>query len=60
MARKSLNAMKGVKVTTVFHENKPKSNTRYGTKERAEQINNCLNCTKPVSECKGDCYKKNK
>ncbi len=60
MVRKSLNAMKGVKVTTVFHENKSKRKIRYGTSESAEQINNCLNCTKPVSECKGDCYGKDR
>lgn len=58
MVRKSLNAVKGIKVNTVFHGKKYNSQKHYGTAESEERIMNCLNCTKPAKDCKGDCYGK--
>lgn len=56
MVRKSLNAIKGVKVKTVFHERQHNPHKHNGTAERQERIDKCLNCTKPAKECKGDCW----
>lgn len=56
MVRKSLNALNGVKVKTVFHERQHKPHKHHETGESQERIAKCLNCTKPARECKGDCW----
>lgn len=56
MARKSLNALKGVKGKTVFHETQHNPRKHHRTSESQGKIDKCLNCTKPAKECKGDCY----
>ena len=56
MVRKSLNALNGVKVKTVFHERQHKPHKHHETGESQERIEKCLNCKKPARECKGDCW----
>lgn len=56
MVRKSLNA---IKVKTVFNERKHKPHKHHETGESQERIDKCLNCTKPASKCKGDCFGRN-
>ena len=56
MVRNSLNALNGVKVKPVFHERQHNPHKHYGTAERQERIDKCLNCKKPARECKGDCW----
>ena len=56
MVRKSLNALKGVKVKTVFHERQHKPHKHHEKSEIKDQIKECLNCTKPAKECKGQCF----
>lgn len=56
MVRKSLNALKGVKAKTVFNERKCNPHKHHSNYETKKQIDICLNCTKPVKECKGNCY----
>ena len=53
--RKKLNALNGIKCKTVFSN---KKNTPHYSKKgilSQAEIDKCLNCTKPASECKGDC-----
>jgi hypothetical protein len=59
MHKKSLNTTKGIKCKMVTQEKKAKPKRKIGA-DTYEQINMCLNCTKPAKECKGDCFKKQK
>ena len=56
MVRKSLNALNGIKVKTVLYERQHNPHKHHGTVESQERIEKWLRCTKPVSECKGNCY----
>lgn len=56
MVRKSLNVLNGVKVNTVFHERKHTPHKQHTTAGSQEQIEKCLNCTRPAKECKRDCW----
>ena len=56
MVRKSLNARNGVKANRVLHERKHNPHKHHENSETQEQINHCLDCTKPAKQCKGDCY----
>ena len=56
MVRKSLNALNGVKVKTVFHERQHNPHKHHEKGESQERIDKCLNCKKPARECKGDCW----
>jgi hypothetical protein len=55
MIKKSLNALSGVKVKTAY-ETKSKIKERPYTIDQKEKVNICLNCTKPASQCKGNCF----
>lgn len=59
MHKKSFQAMKGVKCKIVNEEKKAKPKRKIGA-DTLEQIQMCLNCTKPASVCKGDCFKTQK
>lgn len=56
MIRKKLNALNGIKVKTSFSETKNNSYKQHRTIDSDEKVNICLNCTKPASQCKGDCF----
>lgn len=58
MVRKSLNALSGIKCTTVLYERQHNPHKQHYTTESKERIDKCLNCTKPAIECKGNCYGK--
>lgn len=58
MVRKSLNAFEGIKCSTVFDGNTKKKKPKRYTAESPLRIKNCLNCTKPAKDCKGNCYGK--
>lgn len=57
MIKKSLRATNGVKATTVLSDRQHKPYTHKGS-DSEEKIKMCLNCTKPASQCKGDCFGK--
>lgn len=56
MIKKTIHPYEGIKASLDVEEkkNKPK---RY-TAEPQSRVDICLNCTKPVSECKGKCFGK--
>ena len=54
MIKKARNILKGVKGTTQTHERLSSPHKRVA--EPQERINICLSCTKPVKDCKGDCF----
>ena len=54
MIKKSKNYLKGVKGTT--QTNQRLSSPHKKVAEPQSQIDICLNCTKPASECKGKCF----
>jgi phosphopantetheine adenylyltransferase len=55
MIKKAKNILRGVKATTDFsREHRPHKHHR--TIDSQDKIDTCLNCTKPASKCKGDCY----
>lgn len=56
MIRKAYNTKCGVKVNTNLGESKAKGQKDRLPYESPTRINNCLNCDKPVEECKGNCY----
>jgi hypothetical protein len=56
MVKKALRATSGVKVKTNLGEKKANPNQDRLPYESPRKIKNCLNCTKPVEECKGNCY----
>lgn len=56
MVRKSLNAKSGVKVNTKLGEKKYNISDDKLPYESPTRIKNCLNCNKPMKECKGTCY----
>ena len=56
MIRKSLNVKSGVKVKTNLGETKINGQKEKFPNESPTKIKNCLNCKKPVEECKGNCY----
>lgn len=58
MIHKALKASEGVKVKTVFNEEKAKAHRE--TREPQERVDNCLGCGKPADKCKGTCYGRNK
>ena len=54
--KKALNALYGIKVKTNTYEHKHTPLKSHKHKESKKRIEICLNCTKPASECKGDCF----
>lgn len=60
MIRKARNFSCGVKGTTALDTIKHKPHRPHKTIDSEERVNICLNCTKPASQCKGDCFKKEK
>ena len=58
MIKKSINAYKGIKVSKDFGETKKNYNKKHFTTDSVFQRQQCLNCTKPAKECKGDCFSK--
>lgn len=56
MIRKSLITVSSIKVKTNLGESKAICNKDKLPKEDPQKINNCLNCKKPIEECKGNCY----
>lgn len=56
MVRKSFRVISGVKVKTNLGERKSKGNEVKFPHESPTKIKNCLNCEKPIEECKGNCY----
>lgn len=58
MIHKALRASEGVKVKTVFNEEKAKAHRE--TRESQEHVVNCLGFGKPADKCKGTCYGRNK
>lgn len=56
MIRKSLRVASGVKVKTNLGECKVNGQKDRIPNESQIKIEKCLNCTKPVEECKGNCY----
>lgn len=58
MVRKSLKVYNGIKGKMVVAERLSNPRKHYGTIESQERIDNCLNCTRPANECKGNCYGK--
>ena len=56
MVKKALRATSGIKVKTNFGETKSNGQKDRLPYESPAKINNCLNCEKPVEECKGNCY----
>ena len=47
---------KSVKVKTNLGETKINGQKEKFPNESPTKIKNCLNCKKPVEECKGNCY----
>lgn len=60
MIKKARNFLSGVKGTTQLATSKHKPHKHHQTIDSEEKVKMCLNCTKPASECKGDCFKKEK
>lgn len=56
MVKKALRATSGIKVNTNLGESKSNGQKDRLPYESPTRINNCLNCNKPVEECKGNCY----
>lgn len=56
MISKSLRVVNGVKVKTNLGEHRSNNKNDKLPYESPTKIQNCLNCTKPVEECKGNCY----
>lgn len=56
MAIRTHNIIIGVKGTTQIDTKKDKATEKRYTTEPQERVNICLNCTKPASECKGQCF----
>lgn len=56
MIKKSIRAIRGVKVKTNLGECKSNGQKDRLPYESPTKIENCLNCKKPVEECKGNCY----
>lgn len=55
MIRKSFTLLNGVKNTIEIGKPMKKEKHNIGIDPK-ERIDNCLHCTKPASECKGNCY----
>jgi hypothetical protein len=58
MIKKSVKAMSGIKATTQLYETKAKASRHRVTIDTQDKVDNCLTCTKPASQCKGNCYGK--
>ena len=56
MVRKSYRTIEGIKCKTLFYENKRKVGKKSTPTEKQEKIDKCLNCTKSIEECKGNCW----
>lgn len=56
MVKKALRATSGVKVKTNLGESKSNGQKDRLPYESPTKIKNCLNCEKPMEECKGNCY----
>ena len=54
--RKSYRVTEGIKCTTSFYDNKRKVSKKSTPAEKQEEIDKCLNCTKPIEKCKGNCW----
>lgn len=55
MMIRNKNILKGIKGTTQLAEEKPKKR-KYVHGDGPLRREKCLNCTKPASECKGECF----
>jgi hypothetical protein len=58
MIKKSFKALNGIKATTQLYQNKHNPHKHHSTIDAQEKVQKCLNCTKPASECKGNCFEK--
>lgn len=56
MIKKSLNACKVIKVKTQLYETRKVPHKKHRTIDSQQRIDMCLSCTKPMSECKGNCW----
>ena len=56
MIKKTMHPYEGIRASLDVEEKKKKPK-RY-TAEPQSRVDICLNCTKPVSECKGKCFGK--
>ena len=56
MIKKAKNISKGVKVKTQLYETKSAPHKKHRTQESQDKIEICLSCTKPASQCKGNCF----
>lgn len=56
MIRKSMNVLNGIKGTRPTPANKGKKYNQHIGCDPKERIDICLNCIKPLSECKGNCF----
>lgn len=56
MAIRPNNVTNGIKGTTQIENKYNKPTPKRYTAEPQERVNICLSCTKPASECKGQCF----
>ena len=54
MIRKRLNT--GIKGTTILGKEKKKQKKEHFTTDSVFRRKQCLKCTKPAKECKGNCF----
>ena len=54
MIKKAINILKGVKGTAQTNTRLSSPHKKVG--EKQSRIDICLSCTKPASECKGNCF----
>lgn len=56
MYKSSKSILRGVKATRQVQPNKKVPHKKRKDAESQERIDTCLSCTKPMSECKGNCF----
>jgi hypothetical protein len=56
MIKKPKNYISGVKAKTQLYETRKVPHSKHRTIDSQARIDICLNCTKPASECNGNCF----
>lgn len=56
MVRKAFTPLKGIKATTPLTNKKGTPHKQHKSIDDDNRIKICLACTKPASECKGNCF----